>query len=252
MNIREIQKYVGTVPDGIVGPKTLAAIRAAAFHVVIDPGHTSDHAREWPREWPREAWQSTEGRRVLRALGVTADAKDSIEHIVNVAVGERVRARLQDAGLRVLLYDDPAAGNTADLNMAWKLANAACPRAFVSIHHNASGSVKGYAVNTPCGAVTFYKAGRAAGARLARCIGTPLRECRRRTGGRDNRADVAAAAPGAGYGVLNHTAADIPAALCEVGFYDNMADLLWVAEHLDDVAAAIAGGIYAFIKGGEA
>lgn len=248
MNTKELQKAVGTAPDGIIGPKTLAAVRAAGFDVVLDPGHTADHAREWPSAWPRGAWETPRGKRIMRALGITPDVHDSLEHIINVLTANAAAKYLQADGLKVLLYDDPAAANTAELTTAWKLANAARPRVFVSIHHNASRGVDTWEKNAPCGGVAFYRRGRYNGQQLARRLGGELRALRFYTQGQDDRADVYVGT--ADYGVLNHAEESIAAALVEVGFYDNANDLLWCAEHIDSIGAALARGITEYLKGG--
>lgn len=115
------------------------------------------------------------------------------------------------------------------------------PRAFVSIHANAQGGTSWARLGgTASGGTAYYVSGRAKGKALATSIAGKLRALRRSTGGPDNRADIVAAGT---YAVIRKLDSGIPACLVEVGFYDNRKDLLWMAEHLDQIGLAIADGI---------
>lgn len=242
--VKEIQKSLGVTPDGVAGPVTMGALRSARFDVMLDAGHTADHAREWPSLWPAAAWKSDAGTRICRALGMTPDTHDSVEHMLNVAICKAVKVHLEACSKHVLLFDDPAAGNNAELTQAWRLANGALPMCFVSVHCNASTGVQHYSTNTACGTVSLYAAGRDNGRVLARDITACMLEERHRSGGPNNRADDVATSSVA---VLRNANASIATALVEVGFYDHEKDLLWMAEHLDDIGCAIARGILLYM-----
>lgn len=247
MNLKEIQKETGAAADGIFGPKTAAALHAAGYEVVLDAGHTGDRAREYPSVWPASAWQNAAWCEAAAALGYDKTTKDSVEHILNLAIATACRKELERRGVKVLLYDDHTMENAAEYKLAAKVANAAAPRAFVSLHNNGSKGVDGYLTNTASGTISFYRTGRENGRELALALTTALLTLRAATGGPNNRADKAAAT--AAYHVLNATAAAIPAALVEVGFYDNLKDLCWMVKHLDRIGAALADGITKFLKG---
>lgn len=241
MNLKEIQERIGTTPDGVLGPKTKAALAARHFDVVIDAGHSRDHAREYPREWPKGSW-SGPAARILRELGLTEASNESVEHALNVAVGKATAAALEKAGLKVLLYDDPSKGNKAEYVEAAAIGNAAAPRVFLSIHANGSKGVDSYKTNTACGTITFYRTtNKAASVALATAITDSVNAVRAEDGAPGNRADKTA--PGSSYYVLNATATAGASVLCEVGFYDHFNDLPFMADNIEGIGAAIAGAI---------
>lgn len=241
MRLAEIQKQLGTTPDGIYGPKTAAALAAARYDVVLDAGHTADRAREYPAAWPPGTWETLAGRKIARALGFTAQTKDSIEHMLNTRIAAFAASALEKARLRVLLYDDPALPNNEEYKLAAKIANAATPRAFLSIHANACYGVATYATNTPCGSITFYRVGDAASLKLAAACTEELLRLRAAAGAPGNRAERIA--PGQSYHVLTATPAAGASVLCEVGFYDNAGDLEFMATHLPELGRALAAAI---------
>lgn len=241
MNLKEIQASIGTSADGIIGPKTKAALKAQHYDVVIDAGHSRDHAREYPRDWPKGAWNGPAAR-TLRALGLTEASNESVEHALNVAVGKATAAALEKAGLKVLLYDDPSKGNKAEYVEAAAIANAAAPRVFLSIHANGSKGVDSYKTNTACGTITFYRTtNKAASVALATSITDSVNAVRAEDGAPGNRADKAA--PGSSYYVLNATAAAGASVLCEVGFYDHFNDLPFMADNTAEIGHAIAKAV---------
>ena len=232
---------LGTEPDGLYGPKTAAALAAAKFDVVLDAGHTADRAREYPASWPAGTWDTHAGRKIARALGFTSQTKDSIEHMLNTRIAAFTASALEQAGLRVLLFDDPALPNNEEYKLAAKIANAAAPRAFLSIHANACCGVASYTKNTPCGSITFYRVGDAPSLQLAAACTEELLRLRAAAGAPGNRADRIA--PGQSYHVLTATPAAKASVLCEVGFYDHAADLEFMATHLPEIGRALAMAI---------
>ena len=241
MNLKEIQARIGTAADGIIGPNTKAALKAQRFDVVIDAGHSRDHAREYPCDWPKGAWNGPAAR-TLRALGLTEESKESVEHALNLAVAKATAAALEKAARRVLLYDDPAKGNKAEYVEAAAIGNAAAPRVFLSIHANGSKGVDSYKTNTPCGTITFYRSSnKAASVKLAAAITDAVNAVRAEGGAPGNRADNTA--PGPGYYVLNATPAAGASVLCEVGFYDHVNDLPFMADNITDIGRAIANAV---------
>lgn len=241
MNLTQIQKLIGAEPDGIFGPKTAAALAAANFDVVLDPGHTSDVARERPADWPAGTWQTISGRRIAHALGFSLATMDSVEHMINMHIATFAARALEQAGLRVLLFDDPGLPNNEEYRLSAKIANAAAPRVFLSIHANACYGVASYDSNTPCGSISFYRVGDAASLRLAETCTTELLRVRAEAQAPGNRADRIA--PGQSYHVLTSTPSAGASVLCEVGFYDHAADLEFMATHLPELGAALAKAI---------
>lgn len=246
MNLREIQKQIGTEPDGIYGPKTAAALKAARYDVVLDAGHTADRAREYPCDWPVEVWQTPSWRRIQLALTFSRLSDDSIEHMLNVRMAYCAATALQAAGLRVLFFDDPVLPNNEEYRLAAKIANAAAPRVFLSIHANASKGVASCASNSACGSITFYRVGDAASQKLAEACTTELLRVRAAAGAPGNRADRIA--PGQSYHVLTATPAAGASVLCEVGFYDHAADLEFMATHLQELGTALAKAVQSTIS----
>lgn len=246
MNTKEMQEAIGTTPDGIPGPKTYAALRAAGFEVMIDPGHTRDHAREHPQAWPRGYWQREPGLSVAEALGISEATEDSVEHALNLRLATLLAARLEQAGIKVLLYDEPALGNNEEINRVCRYCREARPRVFLSLHANASLGIESSASNTACGTIAYYAPGNGCGETLARRLSSALVEYRRRTGGPHNRADLAQ--PGR-YSVLTHCPEGTAGALVEVGFYDHDEDLRYMATHGPGMADALAEALLTHLNG---
>lgn len=241
MNLREIQKTLGTTPDGVFGPKTAAALAAAKYDVVLDAGHSADRAREYPCDWPAGTWNTPAGRRIAHALGFSVSTQNSVEHLLNVNIAAFAASALRASGLRVLYFDDPVLPNDVEYQLAAKIANAAAPRVFLSFHANACYGVASYDTNKPCGSITFYRVGDAASLRLAESCTTELLRVRAAAGAPSNRADRIA--PGQSYHVLKATPAAGASVLAEVGFYDHAEDLEFMATHLQELGHAIAKAI---------
>ena len=246
MNLKEIQREIGTAADGLMGPKTRAALKAAGYAVVIDAGHTTDQTREYPSEWPPAAWKTPDWAGAAQCLGFTRGTQDSVEHMLNCAVAEACRQELARLGVKALVYDDPSKPNNAEYHEAVEVANAAAPRAFVSIHANGSKGVAGYLTNTACGTVSFYRSGRAHGKALALALTDAVLALRSQTGGPNNRADKATATTA--YYVLNAVSTSIPAALVEIGFYDHLRDFCWMAGHATRIGRSLAAAIHSHIS----
>lgn len=252
---KAIQAAVGVAADGIIGSKSVAGIAAAlgvdtaeaaasgGVRVMLDVGHTADRAREWPAFFNPGLWSSAEGRAILGALGLAPDAHESLEHAMNAAVGRAVERHLRAAGVSVSVLDRPEMGNDAEISWVVRSVNAARPRVFVSIHHNASGG-KDWATmgNKASGHVCYHVSGSAAGRALAREIHEELAEYRRGHGMPGNRAE--GVQEGA-YAVIRKVDSRVACCLVEVGFYDNLPDARFVAGHVDGLGAAIAEGIRA-------
>ena len=241
MTLKEIQTLIGSTPDGLFGPKTAAALKAARFAVVLDAGHSADRAREYPAAWPPGTWDSLSGRKIARALGFSLSTQDSVEHLLNFHIATFAARALEAAGLKTLLFDDPALPNAAEYQLAAKIANAAAPRAFLSIHANACYGVASYATNSPCGSISFYRVGDAPSLRLAAACTTELLRVRAAAAAPGNRAERIA--PGSSYHVLNATPAAAASVLTEVGFYDHAGDLDFMASHLQELGRALATAI---------
>lgn len=249
---KAIQKVLGVAVDGVIGKKSVAALAEvlglaasapAGLAVFIDIGHTADRAREWPGSFARELWASDGGKEILDALGITAAEHDSLEHVMNKAVGEAVARHLVAAGVSVRVFDKPEMGNDAEISAVIAAANEARPRVFVSVHHNAQGGSAWKTMGgTASGHACYYVQGRNGGRALAREISERLDDCRKRYGMPDNRAEHVQAGS---YAVIRKLDPQIAATLVEVGFYDNARDVCALVAHLDAVGMAIAEGIRA-------
>lgn len=249
---KAIQKVLGVAVDGVIGKKSVAALAEvlglaasapAGLAVFIDIGHTADRAREWPGSFARELWASDGGKEILEALGITAAEHDSLEHVMNKAVGEAVARHLVAAGVSVRVFDKPTMGNDAEISAVIAAANEARPRVFVSVHHNASGGKAWPTMsNTASGHVCYYVSGRNAGRTLARGIAERVAEYRELHGCRGNRAESVQTGS---YAVIRKLDSGIAACLVEVGFYDNLADARFIARDVEGLGSAIAAGIRA-------
>lgn len=247
-----IQTAVGVTADGIVGSRTLTAIVEALggkldskaqtrVDVFLDPGHTADYSREHPRQFTNVDWSVGKYKEIADALGFVRTTQDSLEHILNVKIANVVKSYLEKAGKVVVLYDSPSSSNNAEIRQVYTRVNATSPRAFVSIHNNASGASgwKDLACKAR-GPVALYYPGRSAGKDLGQHIVNKLIAL----GGPDNRANHIHTST---VGVLRNTNSSIPAALIEVGFYDNLDNLHFMATNLDRIGKAIAEGVMVYI-----
>ena len=159
--------------------------------------------------------------------GTQAEGLD--EKDLNLAVERRVAELLTAAGVRV------ERTRTADVYVTLadraQLANDLGADLFVSIHTNASASSAEFH-----GIETYYLAGRQDSRALAACLHRSVLSA---TGAHDNLLRTA------GFYVLRHT--DMPAALVEMGYVTNEAELqnLKSDEYREKLAQGIADGIVA-------
>ena len=247
-----IQEAVGVTADGVIGSKTLTAIldklkpsahtvSSSSVDVFLDPGHTSDNGREYPRQFTGVDWTKDRYKEIADALGFGQSTSDSIEHMLNVKIAEAAKKHLEAAGKKVVLYDDPKLSNNAEIRQVYTRVNSTHPKVFVSIHNNAAGA-SGWE-DLACrarGPVALYYPGRDKGKDLGNIIVEKLRALK----GPDNRAEHLHTST---VGVLRNTKSEIPATLIEVGFYDNLDNLHWMATNLDRIGKAICDGIIVYI-----
>ena len=149
------------------------------------------------------------------------------EKIYTLDVARRIRARLTEAGYRVVMTrtDDTFVG----LGERCAIANSQSGAIFVSIHFNSAPRLGADGIET------YYYSRRSAGlagaihSRMVQAAGTEDRHVRMR-----------------GYYVLRHNR--LPAVLCEGGFLTNPGEGRRISgspEHRQRLADAIAGGIMA-------
>lgn len=228
---------LGVTADGILGPKTRAALQAAHFDVVLDAGHTADHAREHPRDFAPDLWTHGVGQRVAHRLGFTRDTNDSVEHLLTSTVAESAVDARRAMGLKVLYFDDPALDNNRELSIAAQIAAAAKPRVFLSIHANATGSTAWRTLGSTAEGHMVYFLGEPSRAVACR-VCNELSTLRSATGGGDNRANPRVLARD--FAVLRHSAGAQARVLVELGFYDSARDLAWMADNYALIARALA------------
>lgn len=249
---KAIQLALGVTADGIIGRATLSAIieklspskapeKIVRPDVFLDPGHTSDYGREHPSQFKGVDWTKGKYKEIADILGFNETTNDSLEHILNVRIAEEVKSCLEKHNKVVVLYDDPSLSNNAEIRQVYTRVNASNPRVFVSIHNNAVGS-SGWE-DLACkarGPVALYYPGRNKGKALGQIIVNKLLELK----GPNNRAENINTSTVA---VLRNTDADIPSTLIEVGFYDNLDNLYWMATNLGRIGKAICDGIIVYI-----
>lgn len=235
--LKDIQKMLGCTADGIIGPKTEAALAAAHFDVVLDAGHTADFAREHPSQFANGTWTYGVGYRIADRLGFNASTNDSVEHLLTTDVAERTLDAMRAMGLKVLYFDDPALDNNRELSLAARIAAAAKPRVFLSLHANASGSPAWKTLGSEAEGHMVYFLGEPSRAVACR-VCSELSTLRSATGGGDNRANPRVLARD--FAVLSQSAGAKSRVLVELGFYDNASDLSWMADHSALIARALA------------
>lgn len=256
-DVKAIQKFVGATPDGILGTKSYTAILAklggtttttpshsnSQYDVFLDAGHTSDYTREHPSQFTAGIWDSGTGLAIANLLGFNSKTNDSVEHILNVKICEKVKAECEAIGLKVYYYDNPSASNNAEITSVYTKSNSLKPRVFLSVHNNAAGANGWKSLSCKAsGTVTLYKAGSTSGKKFAEIISKHLINARKANGGPHNRA--ASTATGT---VAVLSKATVTAALVEVGFYDNAEDLLWMAKNLTLIGKVTAAAIKEYL-----
>lgn len=253
-SISSIQRTIGATADGIVGSRTLTLLTdvlnakpttaSTSKHdvdVFLDPGHTADFAREHPSQFTNVDWSAGKYKEIAEALGFIKSTNDSLEHMLNVKIAEATKQALEAMGKTVVLYDDKNLSNSAEIHQVYTRSNALKPKAFVSIHNNAAGSSGWKALSCNArGPVALYYPGRTFGKELGTCIVNKLRALK----GPDNRAEHINTST---VGVLSKADPSIPATLIEVGFYDNLENLYFMAKNLKAIGQAIADGIKVYI-----
>lgn len=206
------------------------------MNILIDAGHTADRAREYP-SWFTVDWNTEGGlpAQIPELLGFKPGVKDSLEHIINVAVAKECARACVRYGIGQEVVDWPEEKNDAEISRVVKYANTHRQDLLLSIHCNAQGGAKSRKLGgSASGSVVLHYPGSSTGKLYAETIGARLRKYRKETGGPDNRADLTATSKVA---VLRGTSC--PAVLVEVGFYDNMKDLEWMARHIAGIGEQI-------------
>lgn len=246
---KDIQAAVGVTADGVVGPNTIKAIAKKLSvcvmkiggSVFLDAGHTSDYEREHPSQFKCVDWTSGKPKEILSILQFKNTIEDSLEHRLNLFICYAIQRHLSSRGIDVTLYDNPSLSNSAEIRQVYTRSNAMSPDAFVSIHNNAQGGKSWQSLGgTASGAVGLYNTKSNVNKLLAKTITDGINKLRKETNGPNNRASTLTTST---VGVLSNASASIPAALIEVGFYDNINDLYWMVTHLDEIGKNIADSI---------
>ena len=162
--IKKIQTLVGTTPDGIIGPKTLAAICSKlGISLVVDEkdswkkvqsnvGTTADGifgpktaAAILEKLEGKPATTIPSGSKKIiidigHANGTGARGFDWEEHASNVVVGSHLQRLLTERGVSVVVLDFPEKDNATDLNLTKSTANSIGADLLISLHHDAADS----------------------------------------------------------------------------------------------------------------
>lgn len=248
-SVKGIQVAVNVQADGIIGPNTLKAISkqlglATQTHkgsIFLDPGHTSDYEREHPSQFKKTDWTAGKPKEILSILQFNNTSEDSLEHRLNLFICYAVQRHLSSRGFDVTLYDNPSLSNSAEIRQVYTRSNALSPDAFVSIHNNAQGGSSWQALGgSASGTVGLYHIKSNMNKILAKTITDKVNKLRKESNGPNNRASTLMTST---VGVLSNAKSSIPAALIEIGFYDNLNDLYWMVTHLDQIGKVIADGI---------
>lgn len=263
---KAVQKAVGVEADGIIGPKSIKAIfdrfitlleadrpvavpicetkkeknsQPKAYDIVLDPGHTKDYTREHPSQFQTNLWKSGKGLEVATLLRFNEKTNDSVEHILNVKLVKATAEYLESHGYNVLIYDKPELANNTEISEVYKTVNKEKPKVFVSVHNNAAGCSGAKSCScSASGTVSFYY--RQNSKKLAEAISRELIVYRKGHDGPHNRAESVI---NKGYTVITKVNESVKCCLTEVGFYDNMNDLWFMAHNLKGLGEAIGRAV---------
>lgn len=189
--------------------------------IVIDAGHTRDFAREHPSQFAGVDWEKT-------GLPIRKDDNDSVEHMFNVAFANVLAKKLDGE-----MVDWPWMSNNAEISKVVSHVNSTGADLLVSIHANATGTSK-----KASGTLVLYYPTSSTGKRMAKAVAEECKATRKALGGPHSIFDTIAPSSVA---VLAKT--HCPAILIEACFYDNLDDLKWTWEHLDEMADAVIRGL---------
>lgn len=215
---------------------TMSASAAQAPVVVIDPGHD---LRANLQTEPIGPGSST--RKIKDGGGTHGVASGLTEAQLNLAVGRRLRALLERAGIEVGMTRTRTSGTSMGNIARARMANGAGARLFVRIHADGSEdpSVRGTHTLYPALRAgwtddVYTKSRRAAGIvqrELVRALGFPDR-------GLQERSDF-----------TGFNWADVPVILVEMGFMTNRTDdrLLATAEYQQRAALGLCRGALRYL-----
>lgn len=146
--LREFQRNVGLVPDGILGPTTLAALQR--LERTVTGGSASERREE---EQLRRGGSALTGRIIALDPGHGGDdlgvyAHDLAESEVVLDLVRRVEGRL--GALGVLVHLTRGGDSCPDDDARAKLANDIGAELLISVHTEAALSER------PCGVATYY------------------------------------------------------------------------------------------------
>lgn len=163
--IKQIQSLIGTTADGIIGPKTLAAL---CSKLGVSQGTTTSQTWKNIQSKVGAAADGIPGPKTAAAIitalsggsapsSNTSKAKKIIvdighangtgargfgreEHASNVIVAQHLKQQLEAKGVNVVVLDFPESDNATDLNLTKSTANSIGADLLISLHHDASDS----------------------------------------------------------------------------------------------------------------
>lgn len=203
--------------------------------IAIDAGHTSDKAREHPSAFSLVDWTTGRAGDIAKKIGFNKDTQDSVEHMLNALIAKRLKEKLVKAGHTADVIDYPGISNNTEIRKVINTVNAGKYELLISIHNNSQGGPKWKCLGgTAKGTVVLYYSNSTKGKVLANKMANAVREKRKATHGTDNRCDIITAST---LPMLRDT--NPVAVLVEACFYDNIDDLEWCVNHIDDLCESL-------------
>lgn len=203
--------------------------------IAIDVGHTCDKAREHPSAFTMIDWTTGRPGEIARKLGFGKNTSDSLEHMLNKAVGTKLKEKLCKAGHYADLIDFPGMSNNPEIGKVISTVNAGNYDVLISIHANAQGGPRWKCLGGSAkGTVVLYYSKSTKGKQLAEKVANTVRATRAKTHGKDNRCDIITAST---LPIVRDT--NPVAILVETCFYDNLDDLEWCVNRIEDLCDSL-------------
>lgn len=207
--------------------------------VFIDPGHvyTSDRISYTDTKNNKVNWNTYPYNYIASKLSLNPnDKRDNLEHALNVRIAQSFKKYLEMKGISAYIFDRPEMGNGAEITAVKSAANKMKCELMVSIHCNGSGPWARSAAlkNTATGTIGFYSSRSQYGKAMTEKMVTALTNLREATGGGTN-------SKGASQRNLSTiSGVTMPGVYLEVIFYDNVNELKWLADNIENVGKTLA------------
>lgn len=238
-------------------PIPVNANPSAHVDVAIDIGHSKSNkgnGRNTPAMFKGIDWSKGDPGKIAAIMGFNRATNQSVEWIYDDKVGNALFASLSERGVNAGVFDitDDNIDNNDEITQVNKMLLQASVKLVVSIHMNASGSESYFNTLTgpTYGTLCVYQ--DAQNLDLCTKMATALDNLRVQTGepvGGMTQSKIVGPPEKGSLGILNQAKKyNYYACYTELAFQDSAVELLWVAEHVKQIADTMADVIVEFMQ----